>query len=616
MKKVLATTMATLLFGLSFPVNTFALPDNDVSANSQVLEKVSLPNGGDGSQSEAGADNKAKEDTIAKKIEGKLEAKDITVWQNDTVNWKDGVKLKEDNAEFKNYLEQASVTDLDNRNTNNSNTDTNDDRAFKGKLKITFKDKSVIEIADQKLYVTSKMTNINNNKAPKNAVDVKLQLGEGVKDSNGTIGQKDNPVEYGSYRIKPGVNILNEEHPQIKNSLFNLVKLQVSDPEKYIDPQWSSGSANKKDFVVSKDNNIFTATASKLFKMTFKFIGYDRNSKMDISYENFPKAIKDKLPQDQKIKEGESFNPEKIEGTIKEDLEPNKYEWKFNGWNPTGPLPINENKNFEGTWTRSKIEENPNPEVKPGPGKEEDKKERPEKENKPKDNSKAEDKKEIPEKENKPKDNSKAEDKKEKPQEENKPKDNSRVEDNKNNKKSNNTFPRIKSNENKSSSNKVYTRTSTKETKKESKTENLSKTPKYTLTINSGEYEVLIDGQVIKRQMDVKPLIKNDRLMLPLRSLAEMIGAKVEWDSQTRTAIFTNKGLVVKIQIDGNEIVLSNAKVIKMDSKPLNINGRILLPISNVANVFGLTNGNTKDGIDQNIEWDGDNKTVEINLNK
>ena len=616
MKKVLATTMATLLFGLSFPVNTFALPDNDVSANSQVLEKVSLPNGGDGSQSEAGADNKAKEDTIAKKIEGKLEAKDITVWQNDTVNWKDGVKLKEDNAEFKNYLEEASVTDLDNRNTNNSNTDTNDDRAFKGKLKITFKDKSVIEIADQKLYVTSKMTNINNSKAPKNAVDVKLQLGEGVKDSNGTIGQKDNPVEYGSYRIKPGVNILNEEHPQIKNSLFNLVKLQVSDPEKYVDPQWSSGSANKKDFVVSKDNNIFTATASKLFTMTFKFVGYDRDSRKSIEFDKLPQAIKDKLPQEQKIKEGEAFEPNKFEDTIKENSGEIKYEWKFKDWNPTKSVSVSENKNFEGIWTRSKIEENPNPEVKPCPGKEEDKKEIPEKENKPKDNSKAEDKKEIPEKENKPKDNSKAEDKKEKPQEENKPKDNSRVEDNKNNKKSNNTFPRIKSNENKSSSNKVYTRTSTKETKKESKTENLFKTPKYTLTINSGEYEVLINGQVIKRQMDVKPLIKNDRLMLPLRSLSEMIGAKVEWDPQTRTASFTNKGLVAKIQIDGNEIVLSNGKVIKMDSKPLNINGRILLPISNVANVFGLTNGNTKDGIDQNIEWDGDNKTVEINLNK
>ena len=599
MKKVVATTMATLLFGLSFPVNTFALPDNEVSVNSQIIERLSLSKSGEASQSLDGGLHQAEEDTIAKKIGDNLEAKDITVWQNDTVNWKDGVKLKTDNEEFKGYLEEASVTDLDNRNTNNSNTNTNtnDDRAFKGKLRVTFKDQSVIEIADQKLYVTSKMTSVGNSKAPKNAVDVKLQLGEGVKDSNGNIGNKDNPVEYGSYRIKPGVNILNEEHPQIKNSLFNLVKLEVSDPDKYVDPQWTSGSADKKNFVVSKDNNIFTATASKLFTLTFKFVGYDSNSNTKISSDKLPKAIKDKLPQEQKIKEGESFKPEKIEGTIKEDLGANKYEWKFNYWNPTGPLSINENKNFEGKWTRSKVVENSNPEVKPGPGKEEDKKERPEKENKPKDNSKAEDKKESP-------------------QEEKKPKENSRVEDNKNNNKSNNTFPRVKANENKSSSNKVYTRTTKKESKTESNKETFSKTAKYTLTLNSGEYEVLINGQVIKIQMDVKPLIKNDRLMLPLRSLAEMIGAKVEWDQETRTAIFTNKGMVAKIQIDGNEIVLSNGKVIKMDSKPLNIKGRILLPISNVANVFGLTNGNTKDGIDQNIEWDGDNKTVEINLNK
>ena len=608
MKKVLATTMATLLFGLSFPVNTFALPDNDVSANSQVLEKVSLPNGGDSSQSEAGADNKAKEDTIAKKIEGKLEAKDITVWEEDKVNWKDGVKLKEEKEEFKNYLKDAVVTDLDNRNTSASS-----EKNWKGRLKVKFSDNSEVILNEQNLLVINKVTSADNANAPKDAIKTNFFLGEGVKvslDKEEKIGNKEKPVPYRTYKVKPGTDVSEYKLLATKKNIFDTISAKPIN-ENYNDVKWQP-----RDYKVSKDNNIFTATASKLFTMTFKFVGYDRDSRKGIDSDKLPQAIKDKLPQEQKIKEGESFKPDKIEGKIKEDLGPNKYEWKFNNWNPTGPLPINENKNFEGTWTRSKIEENPNPEVKPGPGKEEDKKERPEKENKPKDNSKAEDKKEKPQEENKPMDNSKAEDKKERPREENKPKDNSRVEDNKNNKKSNNTFPRIKSNENKSSSNKVYTRTSTKETKKESKTENLSKTPKYTLIINSGEYEVLINGQVIKRQMDVKPLIKNDRLMLPLRSLAEMIGAKVEWDPQTRTAIFTNKGLVAKIQIDGNEIVLSNGKVIKMDSKPLNINGRILLPISNVANVFGLTNGNTKDGIYQNIEWDGDNKTVEINLNK
>lgn len=580
MKKVVATTMATLLFGLSFPVNTFALPDNEVSVNSQIMESVSLSKSVDGSQSVGEGLLQANKDTIAKKIGDNLEAKDISVWQNDTVNWKDGVKLKTDNAELKGYLEEASVTDLDNRDTNNSNTDTKSDStksdsAFKGKLKVTFKDQSVIEIANQKLYVTSKMTSVDNNKAPENAVVVKLQLGEGVKDSKGTIGQKDKPVEYGSYRIKPGVNILNEIHPQIKKTLFELVNIQVLDAEKYVDPQWNSESADGKDFVVSENNKIFTATASKLFTMTFKFVGFDKDSKSGISYDKMPKSIKDKLPQVKKIKEGQVFEPERF-GKIIEKSGKNKYEWNFSGWNPTRSLSVNENKDFVGTWTRSKVVENSNSEVKPSPGKKEDKKERPQEGNKPKDNSREQDNK------------------------------------NKNNSKSYNYFPRIKSSENNYNSNKNHTRTSKEETKKETS----SKAIKYTLTLNSGEYEVLINGKVIKRQMDVKPLIKNDRLMLPMRNLAEIIGAKVEWDSKTRTASFTNNGLVAKIQIDGNEIVLSNGKVIKMDSKPLNINGRILLSVSYVANVFGLTNGNTKDGIDQNIEWNSDNKTVEINLNK
>lgn len=570
MKKVVATTMATLLFGLSFPVNTFALPDNEVSANSQVLAKVSLPNSGDGSQSGADVDNKAKEDTIAKKIEGKLEAKDITVWEEDKVNWKDGIKLKEQKDEFQNYLKDAVVTDLDNRNTSAGS-----EKNWKGRLKVKFSDNSEVILNDQNLLVINKVTSSDNINAPKDAIKTNFFLGEGVKvslDKEEKIGNKENPVPYRTYKVKPGTDVSEYKLLATKKNIFDTISAKPIN-DNYTDVKWQP-----KNGKVGEDNKSFTATASKLFTMTFKFVGYDRNSKTDISSDKLPKAIKDKLPQEQKIKEGESFNPDKFEDTINENSGENKYEWKFNGWNPTGPLSINENKNFEGTWTRSKVEENSNPEVKPDPGKEEDKKESPENKNKPKDNSK--------------------------------------VEDNKNNNKSNNTFPRIKANENKSSSNKVYTRTTKKESKTESKKETFSKTAKYTLTLNSGEYEVLINGQVIKRQMDVKPLIKNDRLMLPLRSLAEMIGTKVEWDQETRTAIFTNKDMVAKIQIDGNEIVLSNGKVIKMDSKPLNIKGRILLPVSNVANVFGLTNGNTKDGVDHNIEWDGDTKTVEINLNK
>lgn len=567
MKKVVATTMATLLFGLSFPVNTFALPDNEVSVNSQIIERLSLSKSVDGSQSVGEGLLQANEDTIAKKIGDNLEAKDITVWEEDEVNWKDGVKLKVQNEEFEKYLKDAVVTDLDKRNTS-AGSETNRE----GRLKVKFSDKSEVILNAQNLLVINKVTSSNNINAPKDAIKTNFFLGEGVKVSIGeeeTIGDKEKPVPFKTYKVKPGTDVSKYKLLATKQNIFDTISAKPIN-DNYTDVKWQP-----EDGKVSENNKTFTATASKLFTMTFKFVGFDKDSKSDISYDKMPESIKEKLPQVKKIKEGQAFEPEKF-GKIIEKSGKNKYEWNFSGWNPTRSLSVSENKNFVGTWTRSKVVENSNSEVKPSPGKKEDKKERPQEGNKPKDNSREQDNK------------------------------------NKNNSKSYNYFPRIKSSENNHNSNRNYTRTS----KEESKKETSSKAKKYTLTLNSGEYEVLINGKVIKRQMDVKPLIKNDRLMLPMRNLAEMIGAKVEWDSKTRTASFTNNGLVAKIQIDGNEIVLSNGKVIKMDSKPLNINGRILLSVSYVGNVFGLTNGNTKDGIDQNIEWNSDNKTVEINLNK
>ncbi len=112
--------------------------------------------------------------------------------------------------------------------------------------------------------------------------------------------------------------------------------------------------------------------------------------------------------------------------------------------------------------------------------------------------------------------------------------------------------------------------------------------------------------------MDVAPVIRNDRTMLPIRYVAEALDAEVIWSEETRVASFIKNGLKADIQIDGDEIVLSNGKTIKMDSKALNINSRILLPITNVANVFGLTNGDSKDNIKQDIEWDEDSRTVTI----
>ena len=138
----------------------------------------------------------------------------------------------------------------------------------------------------------------------------------------------------------------------------------------------------------------------------------------------------------------------------------------------------------------------------------------------------------------------------------------------------------------------------------------------YVFHINEFQYEVVRNGVVTKRLMDVTPVLQNGRTMLPLRYVAEALQADVKWDAKTRTATFTKDGLTASIQIDSDEIVLSNGKTVKMDSKPLNINNRILVSVTNVANVFGLTNGNTQDKADQDIEWEQQDKSATIYIRR
>ena len=87
----------------------------------------------------------------------------------------------------------------------------------------------------------------------------------------------------------------------------------------------------------------------------------------------------------------------------------------------------------------------------------------------------------------------------------------------------------------------------------------------YVFHINEFEYEIIENGISKKIKMDISPVIKNERTMLPLRNVAEVLGAEVFWNEKTRTASFTKDGLTASIQIDDNKIILSSGEVIEMD---------------------------------------------------
>ncbi|MDU7114251.1 MAG: choice-of-anchor I family protein [Peptoniphilus harei] len=133
----------------------------------------------------------------------------------------------------------------------------------------------------------------------------------------------------------------------------------------------------------------------------------------------------------------------------------------------------------------------------------------------------------------------------------------------------------------------------------------------YNFYIGKSYYEVLNMGESKKVKVDVAPMIENNRTLLPMRLIAEILGLDVKWDEDKRLASFTKEGRLVKVQIDSSEIEI-NGVCEKLYSKVKIENNRILLPITNISKAFGLTNGSKEDGIDQNIEWDSSERSVSI----
>ena len=104
---------------------------------------------------------------IVNEIKDKIEPKDITVNKNADVNWKDGVKIKDEYKKVEGYqghIEHAKVEDISGRNTETAGEKT-------GKIKLTFTDDTELTLENQKLIVKEdKKAEENNNNKENNKV--------------------------------------------------------------------------------------------------------------------------------------------------------------------------------------------------------------------------------------------------------------------------------------------------------------------------------------------------------------------------------------------------------------------------------------------------------------
>lgn len=100
--------------------------------------------------------------------------------------------------------------------------------------------------------------------------------------------------------------------------------------------------------------------------------------------------------------------------------------------------------------------------------------------------------------------------------------------------------------------------------------------------------------------LDAAPIIRNTRMMLPVRFVAENLGADVGWDGVTSTATLTTDSVKIEITIGKNEAVVNGQKV-ALDAPAFIENNRTYLPVHFVAEKLGAS-----------VLWDAETSTATL----
>jgi len=98
---------------------------------------------------------------------------------------------------------------------------------------------------------------------------------------------------------------------------------------------------------------------------------------------------------------------------------------------------------------------------------------------------------------------------------------------------------------------------------------------KITFTINSRDYAI----GALALKTDVPPVVQEQRTLVPIRVVAEALGAEVEWDHATKTATITLGGKVLTMTL--------GQLIAGMDVPAQGIDGRIMVPLRYVSEALG-----------------------------
>ncbi len=113
---------------------------------------------------------------------------------------------------------------------------------------------------------------------------------------------------------------------------------------------------------------------------------------------------------------------------------------------------------------------------------------------------------------------------------------------------------------------------------------------------------VLVDGKPVV--FDVDPIMKEDRVFIPLRAVGEALGAYVEWDEEAQSVAIGKGGTLQYLTLNEKTSSVINdfeKKEVTLDVAPFTINDRTLVPVRYIA-----------EGFHAEVDWENDTNTVII----
>lgn len=102
----------------------------------------------------------------------------------------------------------------------------------------------------------------------------------------------------------------------------------------------------------------------------------------------------------------------------------------------------------------------------------------------------------------------------------------------------------------------------------------------------AADMKIKVEGVTISS--DVKPEFKNNRTMVPLRVISENLGARVNWSDSEIVLKKSNVNVVLKLN---SNTAMKNGKKVPLDAKPYLKNNRVMVPLRFIAEMFGSNVG-------------------------